>query len=498
MQQNTLVEAKNIHKSFGVTKALVDVSFTLRPGEIHGLIGENGSGKSTLSSIIAGVQKYDSGEMKLAGQSYSPSSVLEGNSKGVSILLQEQGTFDNISVAANIFVGHEDRFASNGVLNLTKFYKAARDILDEIGAVHINEKAKTAALPFEDRKLVELARAMYFQPNILIADETTTALDRGGRDILYKVINKLRESGKGVIFISHDIDEIMNVCDYLTVLRDGKFITTLEKQEFESGKIKQLMVGREIGENFYRSDYKASRREEVAIEVKDISYGLLKDVSLKLHYGEIVGIGGLTDCGMHDLGKIMFGLIQPDRGCVSLGNGKIIKNQLVAIKNRIGYISKDRDKEALMMNASIKDNICLPSMKKLEKFKLIFNRSEKAFTDEWVNVLSIKTDNINQHVMYLSGGNKQKVSVSKWMGFDSEIFIFDCPTRGIDVGVKSAIYKLMMKLKEEGKAILMISEELSELIGMSDRTLILKNGELKSEFQRDEVLTEGKLIEYMI
>lgn len=498
MKNTHFFEASSICKNFGPTRALIDASLTLKPGEIHGLIGENGSGKSTLSSIIAGVQTANSGSLSFKGKPYNPTSLLDANQRGITILVQEQGTFENISVASNIFVGHESLFSKGGILSLRKMNAAARRILDGIGATHIDEKISTAAVAFEDRKLIELARAMYFKPQILIADETTTALNHGGRDLLYDAMKKLKDEGNSVIFISHDIDKIINVCDYLTVLRDGEIIDTLEKNTFEEQKIKQLMVGREVAENFYRKDSAATAGDDDALIAENISYGQLNKINMKVKKGEIVGIGGLTDCGMHDLGKILYGLIKPDLGSIKTGSGKVITNELAAIRHGIGYISKDRDKESLMLSASIRDNLCLPSLKNLSKGFLVFNKQEIDFSNQWVETLRIKMQDIDQHVMYLSGGNKQKVSISKWLGYDTEIFIFDCPTRGIDVGVKSAIYDLMMELKEAGKAIVMISEELSELIGMSDRIHIMKDGTLHGNFTRDENLTEHKLIEYMI
>lgn len=493
-----LLKVTQINKSFGPTKALANVDFTLFPGEVHGLIGENGSGKSTLSAIIAGVQKADRGTMVLKGQSYAPQDALDANRNGVCMLLQEQGTFDGISVAANIFVGREQEFVSHGLLNSRKLFQRGRAALERIGAENIQPDMNTSQLTFEERKLVEIARAMENQPDILIVDETTTALSRKGRELLYRLMNQLKEHGKSVIFISHDIGEVKAVCDYLTVLRDGVKIDTLAKEEFSDRKIRKLMVGREVSENFYRNDSKATSNEETAIRMKQVSYGLLKDINLEVKRGEIVGIGGLTDCGMHDLGKIMFGLIKPDKGHCELGDGTIIKNSVAAIKHRMGYVAKDRDKEALMIGASIKDNICAPSLRKLSRFGLITNRRQREYVDKWANELSVKMNNIDQYVMYLSGGNKQKVSVAKWVGFDADILIFDCPTRGIDIGVKAAIYQLLLELKEKGKAILMISEELMEIIGMSDRTVIMKDGQITGEFKRDDMLTEDKLIEYII
>lgn len=499
MNEKVLLKTTGICKSFGPTKALVGVDFELCCGEVHGLIGENGSGKSTLSSIVAGVQGADSGSMEFKGESYSPKNTLEANAAGVCMLLQEKGTFNGISVAADIFIGKEDRFLKGGLLQMGRMYEAARKALDRVGAGHISERAKTNTLSFEDLKLVEIAAAMENDPSILIVDETTTALSMGARQRLYAVIRKLREEGKSVIFISHDIDEVKEVCDCLTVLRDGVKIATLDKSEFTDQTIRQLMVGREVAENFYRNDQTPSKLDKVALQVSEVSAGGLDHVSMTVHYGEIVGLGGLTDCGMHELGKIMFGRVKPSAGQVALGDGTVIRSTMTATKSGIGYVSKDRDREALMTSSSIIDNVCAPSLRKLQnKLGLILKRNEKRFTNQWAETLSVKMRDSGQAVRELSGGNKQKVSIAKWLGFDADIIIFDCPTRGIDIGVKAAIYQLLMQLKEEGKAIVMISEELMEIIGMSDRVILLKDGRVSAEFSRDQELTESKLIEYMI
>lgn len=498
MSDQILLTVSNMSKTFGQTRALVDVDFVAKRGEVLGLIGENGSGKSTLSSIIAGAQQGENGTMVLRGEPYAPTSALDANARGVCMLLQERGTFESISVAANLYVGKESAFCSGGYLNTEKMYAAARRALDRIGATHINERALTGSLGFEDQKLVEIARAMDADPDILIVDETTTALSRGGRDLLYKVIDRMRAENKCVIFISHDIDEVKMICDYLTVLRDGHKIDTLAKKDFNDSTIRQLMIGREISDNFYRADTTATRLDAVALRAEHVSCGILDDVSLELHYGEILGLGGLTDCGMHDLGRLLFGRLTPTAGKITLGDGTPLKNVRTAIRHGFGYVSKDRDKDALMLNASILDNICAPSLRKLQRFGLITRRRERKFANQWAQELSIKMQNVDQQVRHLSGGNKQKVSVAKWIGFDADVIIFDCPTRGIDVGVKAAIYQLLTELKNRGKAIVMISEELMEVIGMSDRVIILKDGKVSGEFKRDDGLTESQLIEYII
>ncbi len=498
MDQQSLLKVDNIYKSFGITKALKGVSLTLRKGQILGLIGENGSGKSTLTSIIAAIQKADSGEIFLEGESFHVENSVEANEKGICMILQEKGTFDALTVAKNIFVGKEKMFCKNGILNNKEMNREAQQALDSVGAEYIKATMPLASLNFEDRKLVEVARAMYMKPKILIIDETTTALSRNGRDILYNIMKKMKKEGNSVIFISHDIDELMEVCDTLTILRDGNYIDTLEKEQFDAALIRKLMVGREVSDNYYRTDMESCKNKEVVFRMEHVSAKELKDVSFELHKGEILGFGGLADCGMHILGSVAYGNIEPDLGKVFAGDGTEIHNPKEAMNKKIAYISKNRDQESLMISSSIGDNICSASYSKLAKGPFLWKKDQEEFVDKWAGALEIKMQGPSQYVLELSGGNKQKVALAKWLGFGADIFILDCPTRGIDIGVKSNIYALMQELREQGKSIILISEELPEVIGMSDRTIILKDGRISGEFRREEKLTETLLIDYMV
>lgn len=498
MKNDYLFRAEKICKSFGSTHALINVDMTVSPGEIRGLIGENGSGKSTLSSIVAGMQKANKGKLYLNGEEYNPGGTIEAIDNGVSMVVQEQGTINKITVAANIFFGREDIFVKHGILNVKRMNREAGQILQEIGAEHIQPSALIDSLTFEDRKLVELARALYTKPKLWIIDETTTALTVNGREILYKLMRKLRGEGGSILFISHDIDEVMKMCDSLTVLRDGVMTATLDKKDFNSDKIKQLMIGREISGHYYREDTESSYGEEVVLEAKEVSFGILKNITLQLHSQEILGIGGLSDCGMHDIGKILFGLLKPEKGEVLKDGKQKINSSSWAVANGIAYVSKNRDRESLMPIGSIKDNICLPSLKDLAHCKIISKKSEKKLAENWSKVLEVKSTSIKKYCNTLSGGNKQKVVLAKWLAKGSDILILDCPTRGIDIGTKASIYHLVEELKKQGKSIVLISEELSELIGMSDRIFILKDGIVSGEFSRSDGLTEAKLIQKMI
>lgn len=498
---NPVLQLKNISKRFGSTVALNQVSLEVYPGEIRGLIGENGSGKSTISSIAAGMQKADEGEMIFKGQPWRPDSMIHALKQGIGMIVQESGTIAGITVAENIFLAEWDAFRNRfGIVDRKAMNKKADQVMADIGVGEVKGSMLMASLDFQTRKLVEIAKVVMKNPDILVIDETSTALSHDGREIMYRLIKRYRDEGKAVIFISHDLEEIMEICDTLTVLRDGRLIRTFEKKEFEADAIRTSMIGRELQGDYYRSDFEASGMEAVSLEALDLTVGEeLKHINLTLHKGEIVGVGGLSSCGMHTLGKVLFGAAVPEQGKVITADGQEVRDEATAMKKGIGYVSKDRDVESLCLSASIRDNIAIAGMDKyaLGGF-LITNRKEKEYVNRQIAELSIKCSEPDQPVSQLSGGNKQKVVFGKWIGCGSEILILDCPTRGVDIGVKQAMYQLMVQLKNEGKTILMISEELPELMGMSDRILIMKDGEITKEFTRSRELSEAEIIKYMI
>lgn len=387
-------------------------------------------------------------------------------------------------------------------VNKRKMNGEAVKALMKIGLGRINPALPARAFSLQDRKLVELAKILNKDPQIVILDETSNNLTEEGRQLLYKSIANLKKQGKAILFISHDIEELLSQCDYLTILRDGQKVGEFSKDSFDEDQIKKLMVGREINKDYYRQDYNQKVSSHVVLEMKEGYFNSdLNNVSLQLHQGEILGIGGIADCGMHALGKALFGALHLDEGEVYCGKdlNRKVTNERVAMANKIGYVSKDRDLEALALNDSIHGNIALASLRNLVKENmLVFRFKEKKIVDKEVDDLSIKCASSNQTVSDLSGGNKQKVSLAKWLGNKSEILILDCPTRGVDIGVKQFIYQLLYQMKMEGKSIVLISEELPELIGMSDRLLVMKDGSIKKEFARDPALTQREILEYMI
>ena len=498
MSEKALFRAEHIYKNFGVVQALKDFEIEIYPGEIRGLIGENGSGKSTFSAIASGTLKANEGAMFLNDEPYIPHGTVDAMEKGISMVVQEQGTIAGITVAANVFFGKEAQFAKHGFMDIRKMNEETKSALEAIGVTGIAPQTQIDTLSFEDRKLIELARSMYVKPKLWIIDETTTALSISGREILYALMERQKAEGGSVLFISHDIDEIMDKCDSLTILRDGTLTANLKKYEFEPDKIRSLMIGRELSGNYYRSDSGEEISDEVVLETRNVSVGLLKNVSVQLHRGEILGIGGLSDCGMHELGKVMFGSIKPETGQVLKDGKDIVKDTRWAVKNNIAYLSKNRDQESLMPICSIKDNITLPSLKDLTPFGPISLRKQKELAKTWAEKMDVKAPSIDVFCTTLSGGNKQKVVLAKWLGKKSNILILDCPTRGIDVGTKANIYQLIEDLKKQGISMILISEELPELIGMSDRIILLKDGEVTGSFMRSEGITEEKLIHKMI
>ena len=494
------LQVKNVCKSFGITKALQDVSFNVNKGEVHALIGENGSGKSTLTNSLTGIYQKDSGSFILDGKEIAPKNQVEANLEGVSIIVQELGTLDGLTVAENIFLGHEDMFVKMGIKNTNAMNRRANELLKQYGFERIKASDMIENYNFEDRKLVEIVKATYFGPKIVVIDETTTALSQEGREELYKHMNRIREEGNTVIFISHDLPEILRLSDTITVLRDGVYIDTVKSKDIDEEGLKKLMVGREVTGDYYRADYGEKISDEVVMSVRNVTVpGSIYDVSFDLHKGEILGFGGLSESGMHEVGKACFGASFDREGSVTLADGTAINDIPTAIHHSIAYTSKDRDNESIVMNQSIGDNICLPSLDELaNNMHVLSDRKLKEFSNKYAKEMSTKMVSVDQFVSDLSGGNKQKVVLARWVGKDSDILVLDSPTRGIDIKVKQDIYQLMDRMRKSGKSIILISEELMELIGMSDRIIIMKDGRMSNELLRDPNMDENSLIASMV
>lgn len=499
MDKKTLLVAEHIDKRFGITHAVNDVSLTIDAGEIRGLIGENGSGKSTFSQMLCGIYTIGGGTFTLDGQELHIRNQVEANNAGVAIIVQEMGTLSGLTVAENIFLGHEEPFMHYGIKDTRAMNREGQRLLDEYGFGRIKASDMIDIYNFEDRKLVEIVKATYLKPKILVIDETTTALSQNGRLELYKIMDAIRADGRTVIFISHDLGEVLAHTDTVSVLRDGEYIDTVRSSDVTEDDLKRLMVGREIGSAYYRTDYGEPVSNEVVLKVEDVSVpGEISHISFDLHRGEILGFGGLSECGMHEVGKAIFGASWDRTGSVTLSDGTVVNSIPTAINHSIAYASKDRDNESIILNESIRNNIVLPSIDDLANHGVLSGKKLTRFAEKHASGMQTKMQNVHQFVSDLSGGNKQKVVLARWIGKGSDILVLDSPTRGIDVKVKQAIYALMSELKKEGKSIIMISEEIPELLGMADRILVMKDGKISGEFLRNKALSEEDLIAKMV
>lgn len=497
MAEEVMLHAEKIDKTFGITHAVDHVTLDFAKGEIHALIGENGSGKSTFTNMLTGIISIGEGTFTLDGEQIVAKNQVDGNHKGVAVIVQETGTLAALTVAENLFLGDEDRFISHGLKNTAAMNKKAQELLDSYGLDRIKATAPIDNYDFEDRKLVEIVRSTWFDPKVLVVDETTTALSQNGRDKLFEVMRHVKEIGHTVIFISHDLDEVLRMSDSISILRDGEFIKTVKAADVTEDDLKTLMVGRKMSDHYYRTDYGQEVTGEVALFMQNVSVpGELDDISLELHKGEILGIGGLSECGMHELGKAIFGASYDRTGRVTLGDGAEINDINTAIDHSIAYASKDRDNESLLINDTIQDNITLPSLRDMGK--VINNKKCRTFATKYADMMSTKMTGVDQFVADLSGGNKQKVVLARWLGKQSDILVLDSPTRGIDIKVKADIYALMEEMRNQNKAILVISEEIMELIGMCDRIYVMKDGKLNGQLFRSPDLTENDLISKMV
>ncbi len=500
MENNrVLLVAKDIDKRFGITHAVNNVSLTINAGEIRALIGENGSGKSTFSQMLCGIYTIGGGTFTLDGKELHCRNQVEANNEGVAIIVQEMGTLSGLTVAENIFLGHEEPFMHMGIKDTRAMNKEAQRLLNEYGFGRIKAGDMIDHYNFEDRKLVEIVKGTYMKPKILVIDETTTALSQNGRLELYKIMDAIRADGRSVIFISHDLNEVLTHTDTISILRDGEYIDTVKTKDMTEDDLKRLMVGREIGSAYYRTDYGEPISNEVVLSVKDVSVpGQISHVTFDLHKGEILGFGGLSECGMHEVGKAIFAASWDRSGSVTLADGTQINDIPTAIKHSIAYASKDRDNESIILNESIRNNVILPSIDDLANHGILSGKKLTAFADKYAKDMQTKMQNVGQFVSDLSGGNKQKVVLARWIGKGSDILVLDSPTRGIDVKVKQAIYALMADLRKQGKSIIMISEEIPELLGMADRIIVMKDGDFSGEFLRDPKLSEEDLIAKMV
>lgn len=487
MSENIL-ELKNIAKSFSGVEVLHAVSFALRPGEVHALLGENGAGKSTLVKVITGVHQPDSGDILLDGQPVHFSDTHQTRQAGITAIYQELSLFPDLNVAENIFVGCQP-VTMGGQIDWHKLYTEAGKLLHSLG-VDLDLRQKARNLSIAQQQMVEIARAFSLNARILIMDEPTSSLTLSEVADLFRLVRRLKKDGTAIIFISHRLEELYEIADRVTVLRDGTYVDTKLMKDVTRDQLIRMMVGRTISNLFPKQTVQAG---DVVLKVENLTRaGAFYDISFELHKGEILGMAGLVGAGRTNVARAIFGVEPATSGRILLdGREMAITSPQQAIRLGLAYVPEDRQLHGLIPAMNITSNISLPILRKFSNWGWMQDRPEWKATYEAARQMEVRANNIWQFARELSGGNQQKVVLAKWLATKPRILILDEPTRGIDVGTKAAVHALMSNLASEGMAILMISSELPEVLGMSDRIMVMHEGHLTAEFTRAEATQEN-------
>jgi len=487
-----ILEAREITKEFPGVRALECVSMACRRGTIHALVGENGAGKSTLMKLVAGVYRPDEGQLLYNGEEVHFHSPHDAQAKGVAIIYQEFNLLPNLNVAENILLGQEPMRRRGVLIDHEALYRQAGAVLDQLG-VHLELEAPIWQLSVAEQQMVEIAKALARRSELIIMDEPSAVLVGDELENLFRIIRKLKAEGVTILYVSHRLDEIFQLADRVTVLKDGVVTGHLDVAETNKADLIRRMVGRTLAETF---PPRKNQIGEPLLRVENLSTALLRDVNLTLHRGEILGLAGLVGAGRTELADAIFGAAKITGGTIWLdGEVALFRNPDAAIRARLGYVTEDRKAEGLVMTQTVRKNIALPSLDRRQRLGLIDSKAERQAAGEIFKDLAIRAPGIDHPVRSLSGGNQQKVVLAKWLVTNAEVLIFDEPTRGIDVGAKAELYSLMRNLAAEGKAILMISSELPEILGMSDRIAVMHEGRLIAELDAAEA-TEEKIMVY--
>lgn len=488
-KEKYVLQMNNCRKEFPGVVALNDVTLRVKRGQVHALVGENGAGKSTIMKILAGIIEKDRGEILLDGKPYVAKNPADAMDKGISMIHQELDLILDMTVEQNLFAGRE-KTAMLGVVKRKQLIKEAQGILDDMN-IDINAKTKVRDLSVAQMQMVAIAKATCFNADIIIMDEPTSAIPDKEVELLFSIIRQLKQQNKSVIYISHRLEEIFEITDHITVLRDGCLIDSRPTSELDSKELVKLMVGRELKDMFVKETCRKEdfEKAEYTMEVEGLTSGnKFSDISFKVKRGEILGISGLMGAGRTEVMEAIFGLRKIDSGKIKIhGREVVIKNPRTAIKNGLAFITEDRKLTGLNLIGSVKNNITMTYTNLICRGNFVINfRKENGVVEELIKALRIKTPTKDVIVNNLSGGNQQKVIVGKWLMGKPDILILDEPTRGIDVGAKAEIYRLINSLALEGKSVIMISSEMPELLGMSDRVIVLSNGRLAGEFYRED------------
>jgi len=488
-----LVEMRGIEKSFPGVHALVDARFELLPGEVHALVGENGAGKSTLMKVLAGVYTKDAGQVLIKGQEVHITSPRSAQDLGVSMIHQELNLMGHLTVAQNIFIGREPRRRISFVLDEREINRKAQELLDLLN-LDLDPRVKVSDLTVAKQQMVEIAKALSYNSDVLIMDEPTAALTDTEIADLFRIIRQLQQKGVGVVHISHRLEELKLISNRITVMRDGHYVDTVATEVATIERIISMMVGRTIYEA--APELPEHPSQDVLLEARNLKRGrAIQDVSFKLHRGEILGFAGLVGAGRTEVARAIFGADPLESGEIFVQGKKVhIRTPSDAVRNGIAYLSEDRKRYGLTLGMDVESNLVLSALQRFLGFLGWVKTAEtRANADKYVSALRIRTPSVKQLARNLSGGNQQKVVVGKWLTADTQVLIFDEPTRGIDVGAKSEIYKLLNELARQGKAVLMISSELPELLRMSHRIVVMCEGRVTGELaagpSQEQVMT---------
>lgn len=490
-----LVELQGIDKSFDNVAACVGCQFQLNAGEVHALIGENGAGKSTLMKILAGVYRKDAGTILFQGQEVDIPNPHAAQALGITMIHQELNLMPHLTIAQNIFIGREPRTTIPYVLDEARLNQQAQELLTSLN-LNLNPKTRVGGLTVARQQMVEIAKALSYNSQVVIMDEPTAALTEAESEELFHMINRLREKGIGIVYISHRIEEIKRIADRVTVMRDGQYIDTLPVAETSIEKMISLMVGRTIYES--KPEVPDNPNQEVVLEVRNLNKGReLQNVNFMLKRGEILGFAGLMGAGRTEVARAIVGADPVDSIDLTVRGRKVtIRNPKDAVRHGIGYLSEDRKRYGLITGMDVANNVSMAAMRKfLGTLGILSDRKMREVAQQHVQALAVKTPSVKQKVRNLSGGNQQKVVIAKWLTADTDILIFDEPTRGIDVGAKSEIYKLLNELVRQGKSIIMISSELPEILRMSHRIIVMCEGRITGELSSADA-TQEKIMQY--
>lgn len=483
-----MIKMTDICKSFSGNAVLKNVHFSLEKGEIHALMGENGAGKSTLMKIMSGIYTRDSGTVEVNGKKVEFTTPKQAEEEGIAVIHQELNILPHLSIADNLFLGREETIGRTGILKTKEMEQKTKKILGELG-LHINPAAPASTLSVGQQQLVEIAKALSMDASIIIMDEPTAALTDREIETLFVTIRELQARGVSFIYISHRMEEIFSLCDRITILRDGEFVGERKISETSFEEIVQMMVGRELGDRFPE---RSSAIGEVKLSVKGLARkDCFENISFDIHKGEIVSIAGLMGAGRTEVAQSIFGYKKADAGTIEL-DGKLVKidKPQKAKELGIGYVTEDRKSEGLIADFTVEENISMANYKTISKNGLLSKDKERKLYERMVKRLGIRTSGPEQAAKSLSGGNQQKVVIAKWLGIEPEVLILDEPTRGVDVGAKKEIYSIINELAARGVAILMISSELPEVIGMADRVLVMHEGRLTADLPKAKMSQE--------